>query len=212
MTRSQLLKEIHDRLFARYGECHCPLCHETPFQLLAAVMLSAQCRDERVNQVTPELFALAPTPEAMAELGVETIETVIHPCGLSGSKSRNLRAAAEMIVRKFGGRVPETMEELTALPGIGRKSANVILGNCFDIPGFPVDTHVRRVLNRIGVVKSDVPEKIESVVNAEVPPESWTNFSHMIIQHGRETCSAGAPKCGKCFLADLCRHGKGKAS
>ena len=210
MKTDALLALIHDRLFARYGECRCPLRHETPFQLLAAVMLSAQCRDERVNLVTEELFAAAPDPDAMSRMPVEEIEKIIRPCGLSAAKSRNLHESARRIVSEFGGEVPRTMAELTSLPGIGRKSANVILGNCFGIPGFPVDTHVRRVLNRIGAVKSDSPEKIEETVNASVPPERWTNFSHLIIQYGREICSAARPRCSSCILADLCRNAGGK--
>lgn len=205
MKGSGFLQKIHDLLYSRYGQCVCPLEHDSPFQLLAAVMLSAQCRDERVNRVTKELFTLAPEASAMAELAVEEIEKIIHPCGLSGSKSRNLQAASRKIMQDFSGIVPQTMAELTSLPGIGRKSANVILGNCFDIPGFPVDTHVKRVLNRLGAVNSDSPEKIEAVVNAAVPPELWTNFSHLLIQHGRQICHAGKPECGKCILNTLCK-------
>jgi len=152
MTIKERFQFIYDQLFALYGECVCPLKHESPFQLLAAVMLSAQCKDERVNMVTEKLFALAPTAEKMAALPVETIEEMIHPCGLSNAKSRNLQLAAQRIVEAYDHIVPQTMEELTTLPGIGRKSANVILGNAFNIPGFPVDTHVKRLLNRIGMV------------------------------------------------------------
>ncbi len=168
-------------------------------------MLSAQCRDERVNQVTKELFALAPDPASMSRLPVDVVEKIIHPCGLSGSKSRNLIASAAIIAEKHNGIVPQSMEELTALPGIGRKSANVILGNCFDIPGFPVDTHVKRLLNRIGVVRSDSPEKIEALVNKKVAPELWTNFSHLLITHGRQICHAGKAECDNCVLNDICK-------
>ena len=150
---------LYDRLYAVYGDCVCPLVHDSPFQLLAAVMLSAQCRDERVNQVTEKLFALAPDAPAMAALDVAQIAEIIKPCGLHGTKSKNLQGAAQMILDRFNGVVPQTMEELTQLPGIGRKSANVLLGNVFHIPGFPVDTHVKRLLNRLGAVKSDDPEK-----------------------------------------------------
>ena len=210
MKTASLLQTIHDRLLAVYGQCTCPLLHDSPFQLLAAVMLSAQCRDERVNTVTRELFALAPDARTMSELPLETIEKIIHPCGLSGSKSRNLQASAAMITEKFQGEVPQNMDDLTALPGIGRKSANVILGNCFNIPGFPVDTHVKRVLNRIGAVNSDSPEKIEAVVNTHVDPALWTDFSHLIIQHGRQVCHAGKPECASCVLETLCKKKKVK--
>ena len=204
MKKTEFLKQIYDRLYAVYGECSCPLEHDSPFQLLAAVMLSAQCRDERVNQVTKKLFALAPDPETMSKLPLEVIEKIIHPCGLSGSKSRNLQSSAALIEERFNGDVPKTMDELTQLPGIGRKSANVILGNSFGIPGFPVDTHVKRVLNRIGIVKSDIPEKIEKVVNDNVSPDLWTNFSHLLIQHGRKVCHSRKPECTNCQIADIC--------
>lgn len=205
MNKKQKLQQIHDLLFADYGQCHCPLRHDSAFQLLAAVMLSAQCRDERVNQVTEKLFAIAPDAGAMSQLPVQEIEKIIHPCGLSNSKSRNLSAASAMLVKLWNGDVPRTMDELTALPGIGRKSANVILGNSFNIPGFPVDTHVKRLLNRIGMVKSDSPEAIEAEVNRLVPPELWTNFSHLLIQHGRQVCSSRSPRCNDCIISEICK-------
>jgi len=200
--------EIYDRLYAVYGECGCPLRHESPFQLLAAVMLSAQCRDERVNQVTEKLFAAAPDAERMAKLSVDEIADMIRTCGLFAAKSRNLHAAAQMIVEKFHGEVPRTMEELTRLPGIGRKSANVLLGNAFNTPGFPVDTHVNRLLNRIGAVDDGDPVRIESAACAKIAPEKWCNFSHLLIQHGRLVCHARKPECGVCVLVGLCKkHG-----
>ena len=201
---------LYDKLYALYGDCSCPLVHASPFQLLAAVMLSAQCRDDRVNQVTKELFALAPDAPSMAALDEEKIAEIIKPCGLHGAKSKNLKGAAVMIVEHFGGVVPKSMEELIRLPGIGRKSANVLLGNAFDIPGFPVDTHVKRLLNRIGAVKCDIPEKIEAIVNKAVPPERWTNFSHLLISHGRAVCHARSPECGNCPLTELCAFNKRK--
>ncbi|MBQ6352439.1 MAG: endonuclease III [Lentisphaeria bacterium] len=200
--------EIHDRLYAVYGDCVCPLRHESPFQLLAAVMLSAQCRDERVNQVTEKLFAAAPDAESMAKLSVDEITDMIRTCGLFAAKSRNLHAAARMIVEEFHGEVPRTMEELTRLPGIGRKSANVLLGNAFNTPGFPVDTHVNRLLNRIGAVCDYDPVRIESAACAMIDPEKWCNFSHLLIQHGRQVCHARKPECAGCVLATLCqKHG-----
>lgn len=204
MKRKELLKSVHDKLYSVFGECGCPLVHRDAYQLLIAVMLSAQCRDDRVNQVTEKLFSIAPGAAAMAELSQEKIEEIIHPCGLSQAKSKNILLASKAIVEKHAGVVPQTMEELTALAGIGRKSANVVLGNAFGIPGFPVDTHVRRVLNRIGAVKSQVPEVIEKEVCSVTSPELWTNFSHLIIQHGRRVCSAANPKCGDCVLAGVC--------
>ena len=203
-------QQLYDRLYAVYGDCVCPLVHDSPFQLLAAVMLSAQCKDERVNQVTGKLFAAAPDAPSMAALEEEKIAGIIKPCGLYGAKSKNLKGAAQMIVERFNGQVPENMEELVQLPGIGRKSANVLLGNAFDTPGFPVDTHVKRLLNRLGAVKTDDPEKIEKIVNRAVPAERWTNFSHLLIFHGRAVCHARTPLCGECVLAGLCAFNKRK--
>ena len=198
------LRRIHDLLYQVYGDCVCPLNHDSAFQLLAAVMLSAQCRDDRVNQVTEILFALAPDAPAMAALPEEEISKIIQPCGLHKAKGRNLKAAAAMLTESFAGEVPQTMELLTQLPGIGRKSANVILGNVFGIPGFPVDTHVKRLLNRLGVVKTTDPEKIEQIVNSLIEPEFWTNFSHLLIQHGRKVCHAGKAGCSDCVLNEIC--------
>ena len=203
-------QQLYDRLYAVYGDCVCPLVHDSPFQLLAAVMLSAQCKDERVNQVTGKLFAAAPDAPSMAALEEEKIAEIIKPCGLYAAKSKNLKGAAQMIVERFNGRVPENMEELVQLPGIGRKSANVLLGNAFDTPGFPVDTHVKRLLNRLGAVKTDDPEKIEKIVNRAVPAERWTNFSHLLIFHGRAVCHSRTPLCGECVLAGLCAFNKRK--
>ena len=210
MNRRRLLNEIYRLLYAEYGDCSCPLEHASPFQLLAAVMLSAQCRDERVNLVTKELFGTAPDAAAMAALTPDEIETIIRPCGLAGAKSRNLHAAAQMVCKKFSGRVPETMEELVQVPGIGRKSANVLLGNAFGKPGFPVDTHVQRLLRRLGAVDGSTPEAIEREVDEAVAPELWCNFSHLLIQHGRRVCGARKPQCGACVLARLCPEAAGR--
>ena len=209
MTKRELALGIYDTLYEKYGDCVCPLKHASPFQLLVAVMLSAQCRDDRVNLVTEKLFQLAPGPAEMAELPVSDIEEIIRPCGLSNTKSKNISLCAVEIRDKYDGEVPPDMDNLTTLPGIGRKSANVVLGDAFNIPGFPVDTHVKRVLNRIGLVNCDQPEKIESIVNSLVPPEKWSNFSHLIIRHGRDVCNAAKPRCAQCPLADLCKY-KGK--
>lgn len=208
-TRTRaFMQQIHDLLYQEYGDCTCPLEHANAFQLLAAVMLSAQCRDDQVNQVTVSLFAMAPDAPEMAELELEKIEDAIRTCGLYKAKSRNLKAAAQMIVSRFGGSVPQTMDELTLLPGIGRKSANVILGNVFGIPGFPVDTHVKRLLNRIGVVNSDSPETIEKQITGKIAPELWCNFSHLLITHGRNICPARNPRCEKCPLESICKYAK----
>ncbi|MDD3885543.1 MAG: endonuclease III [Victivallaceae bacterium] len=201
-------QKLYDLLYGVYGECACPLRHDTPFQLLAAVMLSAQCRDERVNQVTEKLFAAAPDPKSMAALSVDEIAGFVHTCGLFRNKSENLHRCAELILERHNGIVPDTMEELTALPGIGRKSANVLLGNVFGKPGFPVDTHVNRVLNQLGAVDSVSPEKIEQAACAEIEPEKWCNFSHLLIQHGRRVCVARQPRCAGCVLRSICAGAK----
>ena len=171
-------------------------------------MLSAQCRDDRVNLVTPELFRRWPDAAAMAKADPDAVAEVLQSLGLYRAKSRNLVACAQVLTRDFRGEVPRTMEELSALPGVGRKSANVILGNAFGLPGFPVDTHVNRVLNRLGLVATDVPEKIEHIVNEAVDPAKWCNFSHVLIFHGRDICHARGPECGACPLARLCKYGK----
>jgi endonuclease-3 len=172
-------------------------------------MLSAQCKDERVNQVTKELFSLAPDALKMVQLDQKKIAQIIHPCGLYENKSKNLKGIAEKIVDNFNNIVPKTMDELTTLPGIGRKSANVVLGNAFNIPGFPVDTHVNRVLNKLGAVKSTNPEVIEEIVCSNIEDIYWTNFSHLLITFGRQICHARGPKCGDCPLKDICKFYKG---
>ncbi len=199
------LEVVRSQLFNHYGTLSCPLLHDTPFQLLAAVMLSAQCRDERVNVATRELFRRFPSPKEMAVANEDEVAELIRTLGLFRNKSKNLIACAQSLVANFNGEVPQTLEELITLPGIGRKSANVVLGNAFKIPGFPVDTHVNRVLNRLGLSGgSSQPEKIESTVNLAVAPKYWCDLSHMLIQHGRDTCHARKPACKECILQKIC--------
>ena len=206
--RKLLLAEVNRILFSRYGNCSCPLKHDSPFQLLVAVELSAQCTDARVNIITRELFKKYPDIESLSRAALKDIEDIIRTGGLFRNKAKNIISAARSLRDDFGGKVPQSMEELTRLAGIGRKSANVILGNAFNIPGFPVDTHVKRVLKRIGITNSDNPEKIEAEVNAIIPDKYWTNLSHMIILHGRETCAARKPDCANCIIKHLCRYYK----
>lgn len=182
----------------------CALLHEDPFQLLIATILSAQCTDERVNMVTPDLFARYPTPEAMASAPQEDIAEIIRSTGFFQNKSKNIKACCQAIVAEHGGEVPSTMEELTALPGVGRKTANVVLGNAFGIPGFPVDTHVKRIANLLEFTDSDNPEVIEEQLTAIIPKKDWTDASHLLILHGRKTCIARRPRCGECVIAHLC--------
>lgn len=202
---TKLLK-IYNSLFDIYGDVPCPLDHQSDFQLLVAVMLSAQCTDKKVNLVTPHLFEKFSTPQDMAQADAHTVVKIIHSIGLFRNKAKNLVNSAKIIVESFNGKVPNTMQELLTLPGVGRKTANVILGNAFNKPGFPVDTHVKRLLNRFGVVDCDSPEKIEAFVNQHLPAKYWTNFSHLLIVHGRQYCKAQNPNCLQCQLAFLCNY------
>jgi endonuclease-3 len=204
--QQELLLEINRTLYDKYGDCHCALKYQTPFQLLVAVILSAQCTDIRVNIVTSTLFEKYPDAEAFANAEPAELEEAIKPAGLFRNKAKSIINAAKDIVNKHAGKVPMTMQELTHLAGVGRKTANVILGDAFGVPGFPVDTHVKRVLNRLGAVNSEVPEKIEAEVNKLVPDEYWTNFSHIIILHGRDTCNARKPDCENCTLNKICKY------
>ena len=206
--RKPLLTEINQILFSKYSTCPCPLNHESSFQLLVAVELSAQCTDVRVNIITHELFRKYPDIESLAQAPLEDVESLIRTGGLFRNKAKNIISAAQSMRDDFAGKVPQTMRELTKLAGIGRKSANVVLGVAFDIPGFPVDTHVKRILKRLGITKSDNPVKIEAEVNAIIPDKYWTNLSHMLILHGRETCTARKPDCANCMINNLCKYYK----
>ncbi len=208
MRKKERLKQVFDALFAEYGKLKCPLKHESAFQLLVAVQLSAQCTDARVNIVTAELFRRFPDAPSLAAAELGEVEELVKSCGLFRNKSRNIIAAARMIVSDFNGEVPETMDELTKLPGMGRKSANVILGDIFKKPGFPVDTHVGRLLRRIGLTESENPVVIEREITALLPGECWIDFSHLLITHGRRVCKAPKPDCRNCLLGELCRYGK----
>lgn len=207
--KARFLRSIHDRLFEHYGELGCPLLHDNAFQLLIAVLLSAQCKDDRVNMVTPELFALYPTPQAMSQAPVEKVGSIIQSLGLWRNKAENIVKLSIKLVNDFNGEVPQNMADLTSLPGVGRKSANVVLGNAFNIPGFPVDTHVQRLTRLLKVAKdADSPEKIEDTVCKRLPPELWSNFSHLLITHGRRICIARRPQCNECIISDICPGAK----
>jgi endonuclease III len=206
--RKALLAKINDILFSKYSNCPCPLNHESPFQLLVAVELSAQCTDVRVNIITRELFKKYPDIESLANAPLADVEDLIRTGGLFRNKAKNIISAAQSLRDDFAGKVPETMKELIQLAGIGRKSANCVLGNAFNVPGFPVDTHVKRILKRLGITNSDDPVKIEAEVNKLIPDKYWTNLSHMIILHGRDTCTARKPNCPDCIVKHLCRYYK----
>jgi endonuclease-3 len=193
------------RLLAKlYPDAHCALDYNNPLQLLIATILSAQCTDSRVNMVTPALFARYPSAEAFAEASPRELEQAIASTGFFRNKARNIIACCKKLVEKHGSRVPSTMEELVALPGIGRKTANVILGNAFDVPGITVDTHVGRVSRRLGLTRHTDPAKVECDLMDLIPKKEWTMFSHRMIFHGRQICHARKPKCDQCLLSKVC--------
>jgi endonuclease-3 len=188
-----------------YPDARCSLDCSTPLELLVATVLSAQCTDERVNKVTPALFARYRSAEAYAAADPAVLEREIRSTGFFRAKAANIIAAAGRIVARHGGEVPRTMEELTSLPGVGRKTANVILGNAFAVPGIVVDTHVGRVAARLGLASASGPAKIEVELMSLIPRERWIGFSHQVIAHGRALCRAQRPLCAACFLDEtLC--------
>ena len=200
------------KLAQLYPDAHCALHYENPLQLLVATILSAQCTDARVNRVTPALFARYPDAKAFATADQTELEKMIQSTGFFRSKAKNIIACCRQLVELYDGDVPQTMQELVPLPGIGRKTANVILGNCFDVPGIPVDTHVRRLSRRMGLSEHDDPVKIERDLMALIPRKEWTMFGHRMIFHGRQVCHARKPMCEQCQLAALCpRRGVGNS-
>ncbi len=195
---------INDRLAALYPEARTQLTFADPFQLLIATVLSAQTTDVRVNQVTPRLFERYPDAAALAGARIEDLEELLHPLGFFRAKARAVWGIGVALTERFGGVVPATMEELTSLPGVGRKTANVVLGNAFGIPGVTVDTHVGRLARRFGWTTHTDPVKVEADVAALLPPSEWTAASHRLILHGRQVCHARRPACDRCGIADLC--------
>lgn len=197
-------KAIYDALLTVYGPQKCFLDHETPFQLLCAVILSAQCTDKKVNTVTPELFRRYPDAAALADADAAELETILHPCGFYHAKGKYLREMAAILRDEYAGEVPDTMEELTRLPGVGRKTANVVLGDSMGVPGLPVDTHVLRLSGRLGLSRSADPVKVEQDLCKELEPEYWAQFSHLLIVHGRNRCTARRADCINCEISGLC--------
>jgi endonuclease III len=197
--------EVLNRLKIHYPDATCSLDYETPFQLLVATILSAQCTDERVNKVTPPLFARFPDAQSMAEANPAEIEDLVKSTGFFRNKAKNIQAAAQKIIREFDGAVPNTMAQLTTLPGAARKTANVVLAHAYGInAGVTVDTHVKRLSNRLGFTAYDDPGKIEQDLMKILPQADWENWSIRLIYHGRATCDARKPDCASCFLSDLC--------
>jgi len=196
--------KIRQVLAKLYPDAHCALTHENALQLLVATILSAQCTDARVNMVTPALFQRYPTAEAFADADISELERLIQSTGFFRNKAKNIKACCRQIVEQHGGEVPGRLEDLVLLPGIGRKTANVVLGDAFGVPGITVDTHVGRLSRRLGLTKHDDPEKVEQDLMRLLPREEWTILSHRLIFHGRQICFARNPACDQCGLATLC--------
>ncbi|MDL2324322.1 endonuclease III [Ruminococcaceae bacterium OttesenSCG-928-A16] len=198
-------KKIVEALKAEYPVGICSLDYDNAWQLMVAVRLSAQCTDARVNVVTEILFKKYPTLEALASATPAEIEEIVRPCGLGRSKARDISAATGIVLTQYGGHLPNTMEELLKLPGVGRKSANLILGDIFHVPGVVIaDTHCIRMANRLGFIKSTDPLKVENALRKALPPEESNDYCHRCVLHGRAVCTARKAFCGKCVLQNLC--------
>lgn len=205
MTRNERAAEILRTLRRTYPDAHCELDHRNPFELLVATILSAQCTDVRVNMVTPALFAKYPDARSMSSADAADLEDLIRSTGFYRNKAKNIRAAAAALAKKHQGKVPRDLDSLTALPGVGRKTANVVLGNAYGIEsGVVVDTHVGRLSQRLGLTNHRDPLKIEQDLMKAVPRDAWTLWSHLLISHGRRCCSARSPHCMNCELSPLC--------
>lgn len=204
------VNKILDKLEELYPDAHCELEHTTAFELLIATILSAQCTDVRVNIVTRELFKKYNTPKDFAKLSEEEIMEEIRTCGLYKSKAKKIKATSEMLCRDYNGEVPDTLEELIKLPGVGRKTADVVLSNAFNKDAIAVDTHVFRVSNRIGIVNTKTPEKTEFALMDVIPKYRWSHSHHVLIFHGRRLCKARKPECELCPIKDDCDYYQGK--
>ena len=196
--------KIFRRLAKAYPDAHCELDYASPFQLLCSTILSAQCTDVSVNKATPALFEAFPTPAKLAKAKTAQVEALIKTVGLYRNKARHLTGMAQALMAEHGGEVPQDRDALVKLPGVGRKTANVVLSNAFGLPGLAVDTHVLRVGKRLGLFESQDPVKVEQLLGAQMPPKSWGMVSHWLIWHGRRTCSARQPQCGACVVQELC--------
>ena len=199
------VETIIKRLEQEYPDALCSLQYEVDWQLLFAVRLSAQCTDARVNLVTPELFSRLPDLESFAAAKPEIVEDLIRSCGFFHTKARDLIAAAQVLLRDYGGRVPDSMEELLKIPGVGRKTANLVLGDIYHQPAVVTDTHCIRIAGRLGLTKSKEPVKVERDLAAILPPDKSSDFCHRMVLHGRKYCMARKPKCAACPLGDVCR-------
>jgi len=197
-------QEIFSRLKEAYPEAHCSLKFVNPRELLISTILSARCTDKRVNQVTPALFAKYPTAKAFAEASIEELKDGIRSTGFHNNKAKSIKRAMKTVIDKFNGEIPNNIKDLLKLEGVGRKTANVVLGDAFGIPGIVVDTHVKRLSVRLGLTKNADPVKIEGDLMEILPKKNWTLLGHLMIYHGRSVCTARNPKCSKCFLNDIC--------
>ena len=210
MKSKAAVKRIIETLKGIYPDALCSLQYEKDYELLFAVRLSAQCTDERVNKVTPALYERFPTLESFAEADPKEVGEYIHSCGFYNGKARDIVACAQQLIEKHGGKVPGTMEELTALPGVGRKTANLILGDVFGQEGYVCDTHCIRITGRLGLTDgSKDPLKVERQLRQCIPPEESNNFCHRMVLHGRAVCTARSPRCGECTLRPYCDFGQG---
>ena len=207
MRTPEQIHEIVEGLKAEYPLADCTLDYKKDYELLFSVRLAAQCTDERVNQITPALFARFPTLEAFAEADVTEVEEYVHSCGFYRAKARDIVACAQVLIQQYDGKVPDTMEQLIRLPGVGRKTANLILGDVFHVPGsVVVDTHMIRLSNRMGLVdKLKEPPKIETALRKILPPEESSDFCHRIVLHGRAVCTARKPDCARCCIKHVCQ-------
>lgn len=204
MKTSFTWEDIYDRLEKTYPEAKCSLDYQTPFQLLVATVLSAQTTDARVNTVTPELFRRWPTPPALAGANEDEVQSVVRPLGFQKRRAAQLIGLAQQLTDRHQAEVPPSRSELVKLPGVGRKTAHVVLGNCFGQPALTVDTHVGRLSRRLGLTEQNDPRKVEQDLAQFFPPHTWTKLGHLLIFHGRATCQAKNPDCPRCVLADLC--------
>ena len=195
-----------DVLEETYPDAKCELEHRSPFELLVATILSSQCTDVRVNKVTEEMFKKYNKPEDFANMDIKTLEGLIKECGLYRNKAKNIKASSNVILEEFNGKVPETIKDLMKLPGVGKKTANVVASTCFGVPAIAVDTHVFRVSNRIGFVSENNVEKTEKALENKIDRDRWTKAHNLFIFHGRRCCTARSPKCQACPIKDFCRY------
>ncbi len=209
MTKKKLALEVIERLKKEYPQSHCTLAYDKAWQLLVSVRLAAQCTDARVDQITPLLYEQYPSVEALADAPVEEIEKIVRPCGLGNSKARDISACMKMLRDEYDCKVPDTMEELLKLPGVGRKSANLVLGDVYGKPAIVTDTHCIRLSNLIGLV-DDIrePGNVEKELWKIIPPEEGNDLCHRLVDHGRAVCIARRPNCAECCLKDICKTGK----